>query len=102
MNQQIHRLAPVLNTQSYAFDFGKGLETMLKGRDGVFYVFAMIERGNEPGNRSLTLPPELASAGEVEVLFENRVIPVEHGRFPTTSRPSTPTTSTRSPLSAPR
>ncbi|MEU7893442.1 hypothetical protein AB0B45_11315 [Nonomuraea sp. NPDC049152] len=81
VNKQIKQLAPVLNTQSYAFDFGEGLETMLKGRDGSFYVFAMIERGSEPGKRSLTLPPELASAAQVEVLFENRSIPVEHGRF---------------------
>ncbi|MBE1565021.1 hypothetical protein [Nonomuraea africana] len=81
VNKQIGQLAPVLNTQSYVFDFGKGLETMLKGHDGSFYVFAMIERGDQPGERSLTLPPELAASGEVEVLFENRTIPVDNGRF---------------------
>ncbi|MGV9302134.1 hypothetical protein ACWDLG_02075 [Nonomuraea sp. NPDC003727] len=81
VNRQIKQLAPVLNTQSYAYDFGEGLETMLKGQGGSFYVFAMIERGSEPGSRSLTLPAELAATAEVEVLFENRTIPVEHGRF---------------------
>ncbi|MEV0583074.1 hypothetical protein [Nonomuraea sp. NPDC050310] len=81
VNKQIQQLAPVLNTQSYAFDFGTGVETMLKGHDGSYYVFAMIERGDKPGSRSFTLPPELSHAAEVEVLFENRKLPIQHGRF---------------------
>ncbi|GAA3443693.1 hypothetical protein [Planomonospora venezuelensis] len=81
VNRQITRLAPVLNTQSYVHGFGTGLDTMLKERDGSYYVFAMIGQGTEPGPRTLTLPSRIASAGSVEVLFENRTVPVEGGRF---------------------
>ncbi|MFC4058795.1 hypothetical protein ACFOWE_10845 [Planomonospora corallina] len=81
VNRQITQLAPVLNTQSYAHAFGAGLDTMLKEHDGSYYVFAMVEQGSGPGERTLALPPPLASAGSVEVLFEERTIPVEGGRF---------------------
>lgn len=81
VNRRIRELAPVLNTQSYRHTFALGLDTMLKVHDGSCYVFSMIKRGAATGRHTLTLPAELASAREIEVLFENRRIPVENGRF---------------------
>ncbi|WP_147942672.1 MULTISPECIES: hypothetical protein [Microbispora] len=79
VNQQIKQLAPVLNTQSYEFGFCADLDTMLKGHDGSYYVFAMVRRGSKAGRHTLTLPPALAGAGKVEVLFENRTLPISSG-----------------------
>lgn len=81
VNKQIQQLAPVLNTQSYVYSFGTGLDTMLKAHDGNVYIFAMIDSSSsEPGRREFTLPPDVTGS-EVEVLFENRTIPVKDGRF---------------------
>lgn len=81
VNDQIHELAPVINTQSYEYSFGAGLDTMLKTADGSAYVFAMIDGETRPGPRTLTLPPELHGRG-VEVLFEDRTItPGADGSF---------------------
>ncbi|MDN3482564.1 hypothetical protein QMA10_11595 [Arthrobacter sp. APC 3897] len=76
VNTRIHALAPVINTQSYEYSFGAGLDTMLKTHDGHAYVFAMVEGGTEPGERTFTLP-EGTALGEVEVLFEDRVLAAE-------------------------
>jgi len=78
VNRQIHELAPVINTQSYEYSFGPGLDTMLKVHDGYAYVFAMAEGGMEPGTRTFVLPEGIA-AGEVEVLFEDRVLTADSG-----------------------
>lgn len=81
VNNQLHQLAPVLNTQSYGYSFGSGLDTMLKTHDGAAYVFAMIDGESRPGRRTLELPAELRGR-KVEVLFENRTItPDAQGRF---------------------
>ncbi|WP_230985206.1 hypothetical protein [Microbispora oryzae] len=82
MNRRIRELAPVLNTQSYVHRFSPDLDTMLKCYGGSCYVFAMVRRAGPLGSHTLTLPPELASARRVEVLFENRTIPVTKGAFP--------------------
>ena len=75
VNRRIHELAPAINTQSYEYSFGPGLDTMLKVQDGHAYVFAMLEGGTEPGSRTFILPAGIAS-GEVEVLFEDRFLGV--------------------------
>lgn len=75
INGLIHDLAPVLNTQSYEWDFGRGLDTMLKTHDGSAYVFAMTD--GTAGRRVLTLPPGLG--GEAEVIGEDRSLPVVDG-----------------------
>ncbi|WP_204012994.1 hypothetical protein [Sphaerimonospora thailandensis] len=80
VNRRIAQLAPVLNTQSYRHTFAPGLDTMLKLHNGSCYVFSMVKRGAATGRHTLALPPELASAKEVEVLFENRKLPVRNGR----------------------
>lgn len=80
VNNLIHSLAPILNTQSYAWDFGPGVETMLKAKDGSAYVFAMIDGETQPGQRTLTLPDGL-TAKSVAVVGEDRNLPVTDGRF---------------------
>ncbi|GAA2867085.1 hypothetical protein GCM10010517_26610 [Streptosporangium fragile] len=81
INRRIRALAPVLNTQSYVHRFGPGLDTMLKYHRGSYYVFAMVGRDASPGRRTFTLPRGVR-AGRVEVLFENRTLPVDsRGRF---------------------
>jgi hypothetical protein len=72
VNLQIKALAPVLNSQSYKYTFGTGLDTMLKAKDGYAYVFAMVDGSSAPGQRTLTLPPGVGTS--VEVMFENRTI----------------------------
>jgi hypothetical protein len=73
VNLQIKELAPVLNTQSYKYTFGPGIDTMLKVKDGYAYVFAMVDGASAPGQRSFTLPAGV-SGRSVEVMFENRTI----------------------------
>lgn len=75
----IRQLAPVLNTQSYAYSFGPGLQTMLKASGGSVYIFAMTDGASAPGERTLTLPAEVTGR-TVTVIGENRTIPVGGGR----------------------
>ena len=78
VNRRITSLAPVLNTQSYAWEFNAKLDTMLKAHDGSYYVFAMPGPTEGTGQQKLTLPKGLSS-GEAEVLFENRTVPITGG-----------------------
>ena len=55
-NARITSLAAVINTQSYAWDFGPGVDTMLKAKGGSAYVFAEIALTTEPGPRTFALP----------------------------------------------
>ena len=78
INNWIHELAPVINSQSYQYSFGPGLDTMLKTSDGYAYIFAMIDDHLNPGSRTFTLPAGI-SGSSVQVLHENRVISVDRG-----------------------
>ncbi|MET4002977.1 hypothetical protein ABIB48_001695 [Arthrobacter sp. UYCu511] len=81
VNNQIHKLAPVLNTQSYEYSFGAGLDTMLKTSNGSAYIFAMIDGSSKPGSRVFQLPKDI-KASSVEVVDENRTISVgADGKF---------------------
>jgi hypothetical protein len=80
INAQVARLAPVLNTQSYAWNFGAGLDTMLKAYSNSAYIFAMIAGGSAPGSRVFTLPAGV-SGTSVEVVDENRSIAIVGGKF---------------------
>ena len=80
-NRRVTALAPVLNTQSYQWSFNASLDTMLKGHDGSYYVFAMPGRAGGTGTQTLTLPTGLTGATKAEVLFENREVPITGGRF---------------------
>lgn len=83
IDQLIYSLAPVINTQSYAYTFGPDLDTMLKTYKKYAYIFAMISgaASSNPGSRTFKLPPALAGAKDVQVLNEDRVIPVKNGKF---------------------
>ncbi|WP_219471364.1 hypothetical protein, partial [Nonomuraea rhizosphaerae] len=82
LNRRIAELAPVLNTQSYAYDFAPELDTMLKRHDGVFYLFVMLGRGQAPGERVLTVPSDLSATGQVEDVLERRTIKTDkEGHF---------------------
>lgn len=77
----IKSLAPVLNTQSYAYTFGPNLDTMLKTYGSSAYIFAMIDGKAAAGTRSFRLPPQLVGS-KIEVLNENRMItPSTNGTF---------------------
>ncbi|MGW4472976.1 hypothetical protein ACWENQ_25205 [Nonomuraea sp. NPDC004354] len=82
LNRRIVRLAPVLNSPSFRYGYAPGLDTMLKRHDGFLYLFAMLERGGSMGPRTITVPSELSTAREAEVLFENRTVAIgADGRF---------------------
>jgi hypothetical protein len=87
VNAQIRALAPVLNTQSYKYSFGTGLDTMLKTYNGAAYIFAMVDGNSSPGGRTFQLPADI-KASSVQVVDENRTISVDaKGKF-TDSFPS--------------
>lgn len=71
VNNLIRSLAPVINTQSYQWTFGNGLDTMLKIYDGYAYIFAMTD--GTTGNRTLDLPPGITGK-TAEIIGENRTI----------------------------
>ncbi|MDG4764265.1 DUF4082 domain-containing protein [Solwaraspora sp. WMMD406] len=78
LNKRVTSLAPVLNTQSYAWEFNSGLDTMLKAHDGSYYIFAMLSRDTATGSHTLALPPGVTGS-KAEVLFENRSVPISGG-----------------------
>jgi len=81
INNQVHRLAEIINTQSYEYTFGNRLDTMLKTHNGFVYIFAMIngDEDSEPGNRTFTLPWGITGTS-VEVVEENRTISINSSR----------------------
>ncbi|MFY1636617.1 DUF4082 domain-containing protein [Solwaraspora sp. WMMB335] len=78
LNKQITTLAPVLNTQSYEWEFSPRMDTMLKAYDGSYYVFAMLGRNGAPGPQQLKLPAGI-DADTAEVLFEDRTVNISDG-----------------------
>ncbi|BCW35096.1 hypothetical protein StoSoilA2_11520 [Arthrobacter sp. StoSoilA2] len=79
INAEVKALAPVLNTQSYVWNFGDGLDTMLKSYNGDAYIFAMTQDALT-GQRTFTLPTGVTPK-TVEVVNENRTIAVKDGKF---------------------
>ena len=79
VNAEVKALAPVLNTQSYVWNFGDGLDTMLKSYNGDGYIFAMTQDA-QTGQRTFTLPTGVTPKS-VDVLNENRTIAVKDGKF---------------------
>jgi len=78
VNAAVQALAPVLNTQSYVWNFGAGLDTMLKVKDGSAYIFAMTD--GSTGSKTFTLPAGVTGT-TVEVLGESRTLTVTGGKF---------------------
>ena len=79
INNFVKSLAPVINTQSYQWNFGPGLTTMLKAKDGSAYVFAMLD-DSQPGFRTFALPPGVGE-GPVSVVGEGRTLTSSGGTF---------------------
>ncbi|WP_277985773.1 DUF4082 domain-containing protein [Microbacterium protaetiae] len=79
INAQVEEMAPALNSPTYTWKFGDGLDTALKVSNGSAYVVAMTTGGT--GSRTFTLPPQLAKATSVEVVDEGRTVKVTNGTF---------------------
>lgn len=77
INAGVAELAPVINSPTYTWRFGEGLETSLKAYDGAAYILAMTDGGT--GERSFALPAGLS--GAVEVVGENRTLDAAGGTF---------------------
>lgn len=75
VNNFIHRLAPVINTQSYKWHFGTRLDTMLKSYGGDAYIFAMTD--GTTGRRTFKLPTNVIKGKLVEVVGEDRTRSVD-------------------------
>lgn len=80
ITSQVRMLAPVINRQSYAFDFGNGTDTMLKTYAGEAFIFADLGLKDAPGSKTFKLPPGV-SGTTVTVVGENRTLPVVNGTF---------------------
>ena len=80
VNSEVKNLAPVLNTQSYLWDFRAGADTMLKVKDGYAYIFAGVGLKDTPGSKTFTLPSGV-NGSTVDVVGENRSVPVTNGKF---------------------
>jgi hypothetical protein len=79
INEQVLRMAPVLNSQPLVWNFGTNIESRLSVQGGYAWIIAM---GNgSGGSRTFALPPALVSARTVEVFEENRTLSVTNGRF---------------------
>lgn len=78
VNRFVQSLAPVLNTQSYYYTWGTGVETMTKYHGGSVYLFAMpTDSGANSGAGTKTFTAPRALAGhKVTVVGENRTLPV--------------------------
>ncbi len=78
INDQVTSLAKLLNSPSYSWNFGPGLQTALKADRQAVYIFAMTDGGT--GTRSFALPDDVAGT-TVEVVGEDRTIPITNGMF---------------------
>lgn len=77
INNQIHELAPVLNTQSLRWHAADESQTMLKVHEGAAYLFAMTD--GESGSRTFVLPDGLGDTATV--LNEDRTVGIVNGRL---------------------
>jgi cell division septation protein DedD len=80
VHAKIRSLAPVINSQSYQYNFNNGTDTMLKTYDGSAYIFAGIGLKQTTGSKTFTLPAGVKGT-TVTVVGENRSIPVTNGSF---------------------
>jgi len=80
INARITALAPVLNRQSYVWNFGAtGIDTMLKEHMGFVYIFASVGVAATTGSKTFTLPPQVLGTS-VEVVDESRTLTVDASR----------------------
>lgn len=76
INNLIKSLAPVLNSQSYAWSFGSEVDTMLKCVERFCYIFALPVTY---GMKTFRLPKGLSSS--IDVIGESRTLTVNNGSF---------------------
>ena len=79
INAQVTALAPVINTQSYVWNFQAAVDTMLKVHDGSVYIFTSLGLNQTAGDKTFTLPAGVS--GSVEVVGEGRTLSVTDGKF---------------------
>lgn len=99
INDKVKSLAPVINTQSYynktevingytyyRYDFNNNTDTMLKSYNGSAYIFAGLgmdfhaKTADGTGTKTFTLPSGIKGTS-VEVVGENRTLPITNGQF---------------------
>ena len=80
LNAAVRGLAPVINTQSYQYNFNNGTDTMLKTYQGSAYVFADIGLNETAGAKTFALPAGITGT-TVEVVGESRSLTVVGGHF---------------------
>jgi len=85
-NHQIQKLAPVLNSptipDAVSIDSHADgpVEALCKKHNGALYLFAVAMRGNDT-KASFQLPEAPAAGSMIEVIDEDRAIPIANGRF---------------------
>lgn len=80
VHAKIRSLAPVLNTQSYQYNFNNGTDTMLKAHNGSAYIFAGIGLKQSTGSKTFKLPAGV-NGTTVTVVGEGRTLTVSNGSF---------------------
>jgi hypothetical protein len=82
IDQQIHDLAPVLNTQSLAnggtVSSSIQVDAMWKRSGGALYIFAVAMR---PGATRAIFTLRQGGSGSATVIGESRTIPIANGAF---------------------
>jgi hypothetical protein len=82
INTRVTTLAPVINTQSYVFNFGPTrVDTMLKAYLGYAYIFASLGIAGTTGSKTFVLTGSGITGTSVEVVYESRNITVAGGQF---------------------
>jgi len=75
---RIRSLAPVLNSQSYTWNGGSGVTTMLKKVGGSWYLVASLAQQSAAGSKTLNVP---VVSGTASVVGENRTVPIVNGQM---------------------
>jgi hypothetical protein len=75
---RIRSLAPVLNSQSYSWNGGSGVATMLKRVNGSWYLLAALAQQSAAGSKTLNVP---VTSGTATVVGENRTVSIVNGHI---------------------
>ena len=85
-NHQIQKLAPVLSSPTLSEGVSidspadRPVEALCKKHNGALHLFAVAMRGNDT-KASFQLPEAPAAGSMIEVIDENRTIPINNGKF---------------------
>jgi hypothetical protein len=75
---RIRSLAPILNSQSYTWNGGSGVTTMLKHVSGSWYLVSSLAQNTAAGSKTLNTP---VMSGTATVVGENRTVPIVNGHI---------------------